>query len=216
MAEQIPLAHLVKGRWYVGRGRNGNVGYWDGDRFLVIAEKCDEYVIKQEPYYTETGGCFQPFALMDEGEMVEPFGRVGWDAHYGRRMEFGTHELGAPPAYMSADELVGAWKASSYFRDGRRIELTLILKPLGEFEYRSSVSSDPSSGEQVHTGKWELRQQERLLQLRSETGPRTNSVDAYHILHYGETTLMLHWVALASRNLPVLYYRVGSAQRERS
>src|SRR5262245_14449595 len=89
MAEQIPKANLIVGKWYAGRGRNGNVGLWDGRCFLTIAEKFGEYVVKQEPYYTEETGCFQPFALVDEGVMVEPFGRAGWEAHYGRRMEFG-------------------------------------------------------------------------------------------------------------------------------
>jgi hypothetical protein len=85
---QIPITDLVKGRWYVGRGRNGNVGFWDGERFLVIGMKF-EYVIKYEPYYEEETGCFQPFAMVDEGVMVEPFGKTDWDLHYGRRLEFG-------------------------------------------------------------------------------------------------------------------------------
>jgi len=90
IVEQISLDRLVTGRWYVGRGRNGNVGLWDGEFFLVIGEKLGEYVIKREPYYslTEEWGCFQPFLEVDEGRMVEPFGKVGWDAHYGRKMEF--------------------------------------------------------------------------------------------------------------------------------
>jgi hypothetical protein len=55
----------------------------------VICEKFDDYVVKKEPYYREEDGCFQPFLMIDEGEMVESFGRIGWDKHYGRRMEFG-------------------------------------------------------------------------------------------------------------------------------
>jgi hypothetical protein len=90
MPEQIPISDLVKGKWYVGRGRNGNVGYWDGKHFLVIAEKFDDYVIKFEPYYEEKTGCFQPFGVVDEGVMVEPFGTTIWQGHYGRRMEFGS------------------------------------------------------------------------------------------------------------------------------
>ena len=88
MPEQIPVTQLIKHKWYVGRGRNGNVGLWDGQCFQVIAEKFDDYVIKHEPYYTEDCGCFQPFAMLDEGVTVEPFGKVGWDRHYGRRVEF--------------------------------------------------------------------------------------------------------------------------------
>jgi hypothetical protein len=83
----------------VGRGRNGNVGFWDGERFLVIGMKF-EYVIKNEPYYTDDCGCFQPFAMVDEGVMVEPFGKVGWDAHYGRRLEFGL-----PPQKSALERL---------------------------------------------------------------------------------------------------------------
>ncbi len=89
MAEQIPRNDLIVGRTYVGRGRNGNVGLWNGKHFLVIGEKFGD-VIKYEPYYEEVTGCFQPFAIVDEGAMVEPFGKAGWDKHYGRRMEFGT------------------------------------------------------------------------------------------------------------------------------
>ena len=88
MPEQIPLEQLAKGRYYVGRGRNGNVGAWDGRYFLVVRAKFDEYTLKHERYYTEELGTFQPFALIDEGVMVEPFGKLFWDEHYGRRLEF--------------------------------------------------------------------------------------------------------------------------------
>ena len=88
MPTQIPMSDLVKGKWYVGRGRNGNVGLWDGERFLVVAQKFDDWVVKLEPYYTDKTGCFQPFAMVDEGTMVEPFGSSGWEKHYGKRLKF--------------------------------------------------------------------------------------------------------------------------------
>lgn len=91
MAVQIPISELQIGKWYVGRGRNGNVGLWNGVYFLVIAEKNNEYVIKHEPYYSDVSGCFQPFVLVDEGVMVESFGKIGWDKHYGRRMRGHAH-----------------------------------------------------------------------------------------------------------------------------
>jgi hypothetical protein len=89
---QIPMYRLVRGRWYVGRGRNGNVGRWNGQHFLVVGAKFDYYDVKQEPYFAAASGCFQPFREIDEGRMVQPFGRVGWDAHYGLRMKFGPGE----------------------------------------------------------------------------------------------------------------------------
>lgn len=106
---QIPLSDLRTGCWYVGRGRNGNVGLWDGMDFLVIAKVgiktgpgrrdwTSEFRIKWEPYYEETEGCFQPFCQIDEGQMVEPFGEIGWDAHYGRSLLLGNRaELGKQP-----------------------------------------------------------------------------------------------------------------------
>ncbi len=87
-AEVIPLEDLKVDTWYVGRGRNGNVGLWSGRFFLVIGEKFEQSVIKQEPYYTDESGCFQPFLVINEGRMVEPFGSVGWEAHYGRKIVF--------------------------------------------------------------------------------------------------------------------------------
>ena len=83
----IPKSELVEGSWYVGRGRNGNVAMWNGQNFLTIGMKFDNAVVKTEPYYEETTGCFQPFYPVDEGKMMEPFGKHGWDAHYGNALE---------------------------------------------------------------------------------------------------------------------------------
>ena len=30
---QIPRKKLVKGAWYLGKGRNGDIGMWDGEDF---------------------------------------------------------------------------------------------------------------------------------------------------------------------------------------
>jgi len=91
---QIPKDKLVLNRWYIGRGRNANVALWTkiGDRltFLTIAPKFNQMVIKDEGYYHEDpqcGGCFQPFALVEEGTVVEPVGsKPGWDSHYAKTM----------------------------------------------------------------------------------------------------------------------------------
>ncbi len=83
---QIPENRLVKGRYYLGRGRNSNIGYWDGKYFLTIGFKFNESTIKAEGYYKKEGGCFQPFLRIDEGKIIEPFGRVGWNKHYGKTL----------------------------------------------------------------------------------------------------------------------------------
>lgn len=86
--KQIPKSELIKGKWYLGRGRNSNIGYWDGKDFLVIGFKFDKATIKWEEYYElqEEKGCFQPFMLIDEGKMTEPFGKIGWERHYGKTL----------------------------------------------------------------------------------------------------------------------------------
>ena len=75
IAAQIPKEDLEVGAWYSGKGRNGDVGLWDGEDFLVLGlegkkvgpDRSDwenEYRIKREPYCTVDDGCFQPFAKL--------------------------------------------------------------------------------------------------------------------------------------------------------
>ena len=59
----------------------------DGENFLTVGYEGDYPAVKTEPYYEEGSGCFQPFLLVDEGQMIEPFGKSGWDAHYGKTLE---------------------------------------------------------------------------------------------------------------------------------
>jgi hypothetical protein len=75
----------------VGRGRRGHVGLWEGSCFLTIAKKFGEWAVKREPYYTHETGTFQPFAVVDEGVVVDAVGTLTmWDKHYARRIEFGA------------------------------------------------------------------------------------------------------------------------------
>ena len=92
---QIPKEELIEGRWYVGRGRNANVALWCriGDRFtfLTIGFTFKQPVIKDEGYFNmlQEDGCFQPFMLIDEGEVTNPWGdKPGWDKHYARCIIF--------------------------------------------------------------------------------------------------------------------------------
>jgi hypothetical protein len=207
MAEQIPEKDLIKGKWYVGRGRNSNVGYWDGGGFLVICEKFDDYVIKCEPYYTDKSGCFQPFALVDEGSMVEPFGALHWDRHYGRRMEFGL-ESGRQPSAITEIDLAGTWIASTYLSDGRRVERKLVLQPDETFEDTHYSQTDQGGREVCHRGTWKLECSERWLQLSCGTYDEPVKETYWSILDYTVATLTLRWITLAPRNLPILFYRV--------
>lgn len=84
--KQIPQRKLIKGRYYLGRGRNSNIGYWNGDYFLTMGFKFNQPSIKFEPYYSKKAGCFQPFKLLDEGRIAKPVGRNGWEKHYGKAL----------------------------------------------------------------------------------------------------------------------------------
>lgn len=74
---QISRDDLIDGGFYIGRGRNGNVGRWfaEGGFFMVPSLKFGRPVIKAEGYFEEEEGCFQPFLLVDEGEVIEPLER---------------------------------------------------------------------------------------------------------------------------------------------
>ncbi len=98
---QIPKKELITDKWYLGRGRNSNIGYWDGELFIVLARTFDMWKIKKEGYYElgEDGtGCFQPFVLIDEGETINPFSTHPILANYnGERLKLkiGYPELNA-------------------------------------------------------------------------------------------------------------------------
>lgn len=74
---QIAKSALEVGCWYVGRGRNANVGQWSGECFSVVADclvfngnfktpQQTEPGVKHEPYFTKEEGCFQPFLKIDK------------------------------------------------------------------------------------------------------------------------------------------------------
>lgn len=97
--KQIPLSELQVGRWYVGRGRNANIGLWNGEVFLVIGlcghpvsweprKWVNEPCIKHESYLSAESGCFQPFKLIDEGGASEPI-----ELEYTKTLTFNSPDL---------------------------------------------------------------------------------------------------------------------------
>lgn len=97
---QIPEDQLIEGRWYVGRGRNANVALW-GRRagrltFLTVGFTYQRPTIKDEGYYMDerplgksadkvlmSYGCFQPFLLIEEGDITVPVDH-GVNKHYAK------------------------------------------------------------------------------------------------------------------------------------
>ena len=91
---QIPREELVVGAWYIGKGRNSDLGMWDGAHFLVIGQTgirtgprawAKTWAVKREPYFGPAEGCFQPFKQIAMGQVVEPFGD---ELHYATTMCF--------------------------------------------------------------------------------------------------------------------------------
>lgn len=98
---QLALEALEVSRWYVGRGKDGNVALWDGENFLVLAQQRvriptspptwqSVWGVCEEPYFAGATGCFQPFAAIDEGVVSQPPEDFG-DAvrGYARCLRFG-------------------------------------------------------------------------------------------------------------------------------
>ena len=83
----LPKSQLTSRRWYLGRGATSNLALWDAGYFVTIDEASGQRLVRREPCYEEMSGCFQPFLLIAEGRMVEPFGKHGWEAHYGSVLE---------------------------------------------------------------------------------------------------------------------------------
>ncbi|MCL1095857.1 hypothetical protein [Shewanella kaireitica] len=100
MNRQIQQSELKKGCYYLGRGRNGNIGLWDGEVFAVLhletirktnssGQVIGSYTqphIKKEPYYTDESGCFQPFSEIFEGRLI-PFTDKGAGSFYGQYLD---------------------------------------------------------------------------------------------------------------------------------
>lgn len=62
----INKKELKKGRWYLGVGRNSNIGLWDGKTFITLGKYYDYYKMYNEGLYQD-GGCFIPIKLIMEG-----------------------------------------------------------------------------------------------------------------------------------------------------
>jgi hypothetical protein len=107
-------------------------------------------------------------------------------------------------------ELVGTWMASAYLPDGVRIDYKLVLNAQGSYEF---TSRPEAALDRTERGTWMHEKAAKLLHLKAEgpvTGNQESSWQILQIPRWEEvnTILVLRWLALASRNLPVLYYRV--------
>jgi hypothetical protein len=112
--------------------------------------------------------------------------------------------------------VIGDWKGSQYDIAGRRIDYRLFLDHDGRYE--RTICHEPDS-ERRDTGRWFHDESEGVLRLESDTpddADRMSScwwVLSVRTCENSNCILVLRWATLASRNLPVLFYRVHSAGR---
>ncbi|MBX7104591.1 MAG: hypothetical protein K1X57_10955 [Gemmataceae bacterium] len=107
--------------------------------------------------------------------------------------------------------MVGDWMGSQYDVGGRRYDYRLFLDHDGRYEW--TVRREPGYEEKV-TGRWFHEEAEGVLRLESDTPDDTGRMlSSWWVLSVrtcedSNCILVLRRVALASRNLPVLFYRV--------
>lgn len=128
--QQIPRHQLRRWSWYAGRGRNGNVGLWNGEEFLVVTATLRPS-IKQEPYFDADGGCFQPFLRIDEGVVRQPFVEQGMETPYAVDVAYGEQCADNFEALLSVAArlpvMVAGSSALSLFLDQRPSPAEVVL-----------------------------------------------------------------------------------------
>jgi hypothetical protein len=113
---------------------------------------------------------------------------------------------------MSVDSrFIGDWMASAYSVGGNRYDFRLFLNPDGTYE--RVVRHEPGN-ERIDRGRWYHKDGDETLRLESETPDDNDLISSLWWVLSVKTCedsnclMVLRWVALASRNLPLLFYRV--------
>jgi hypothetical protein len=107
--------------------------------------------------------------------------------------------------------MIGDWMGSIYDVGGRRWDHHLFLDHDGRYE--RVVRREPDY-ERRDAGRWEYQEAEQLLRLEPDTpdesgrAPGVWRVLAVTTCEDSNVLLVLREVILASRNLPILFYRV--------
>jgi hypothetical protein len=107
--------------------------------------------------------------------------------------------------------MVGDWMGSQYDVGGRRYDYRLFLDHDGHYE--RTVRRDPDC-ERRDSGRWFHDEADDVLRLESDTPDESDRMSSswwvlsVHTCEDSNCILVLRQAILASRNLPVLFYRV--------
>jgi hypothetical protein len=107
--------------------------------------------------------------------------------------------------------MIGDWMGSQYDVGGRHYDYRLFLDHDGHYERTERREPDY---ERMDSGRWFYDEAEAVLRLESDK-PDDNEQTSSSWLVLSVLTceasnciMVLRWAGLASRNLPVLFYRV--------
>jgi hypothetical protein len=112
--------------------------------------------------------------------------------------------------------MVGDWMGSTYDVSGRRWDFHFFLDHDGRYE--RTVRREPDF-ELRDKGKWEHHEAENLLQLEPDAPDDSNQCfHGWRVLSINgcedsNVLLVLRQAILASRNLPIIFYRVHCNDR---
>ncbi len=112
--------------------------------------------------------------------------------------------------------MVGGWMGSTYDVGGRRWDFRLFLDHDGRYERTVRRDSD---FELRDNGMWQYHETDNLLQLEPDAPDESNrDFRGWRVLSVNgceesNVLLVLREAILASRNLPILFYRVHRDDR---
>ena len=104
--------------------------------------------------------------------------------------------------------VTGQWAGSSYSTGGARVDYVLSISPSGTFGW----FTDDGRHRWLRLGNWRHDAEQEVLVMTSADDVG-NPVEASWSIHYvsglqdANTILVLRWVGLASRNLPIVFQR---------
>src|SRR4051794_30676124 len=105
--------------------------------------------------------------------------------------------------------ITGYWAASSYDSRGRRADHNLFISPDGSFTWSTFSGGEDRRSE----GRWVHGPTEDVLTFEHMQGADRGRAVPWEINYVtgcedSNCILVLRWLALASRNLPITFYRV--------
>jgi hypothetical protein len=108
-----------------------------------------------------------------------------------------------------AHEFIGVWKASTYLPSGKRTDHMLLLNPTGRYAW---MTTESDGSENATQGSWRAEQNGQVIHFIPE-GDETQRPALWRVMDIAGidrdgTFMVLRWMVMAARNLPVLFYRV--------